>query len=139
MSSSSRNPGRRGERRSGFALLEFVAAFALLTLFLSAVLAALAMAMRNDRQAAFVTLAGLLARSKLAAAGVDFPLRPGTTAAAFPNGYGWRADVRSLGAVEIADGRRAAGYEVRVTVSRAPGAGPSVVLSGVELVPEAAR
>jgi type II secretory pathway pseudopilin PulG len=118
----------------GFILLEFLVAFSVLTVFLAAILTGLSVAIRSDHQAAFLTRATMLARAKLAAAGVDYPLRPGTTGAELDNGYVWRADVRTFRSIAAA-GRRIQGLSVEVTVSDPRSSGRrSVSLSSIEIV-----
>jgi type II secretory pathway pseudopilin PulG len=128
--------GRERRTEAGFTLLEFLVAFTLLTVVLTSLLAALFVAMRGDNQAAFVTLASSLARSKLAAAGVDFPLRPGATSAAFENGYVWQAVVQPYGTIEVGSGRRIDGFWVEVTIADPRSNGRrSLSLSSLEIVP----
>jgi hypothetical protein len=105
-----------------------------LTILLSAMLAALAVAIRGDHQAAFVTLGTALAKAKLAAAGVDYPLQPGAASGTFDNGYLWRAEVRRHGMIASGGERPIIGYRVEVTVSdpRANG-GRTVSLVSVEI------
>jgi type II secretory pathway pseudopilin PulG len=118
----------------GFVLLEFLVAFSVLTVILAAILTALSVAIRSDHQAAFLTRATMLARAKLAAAGVDYPLRPGTAGAELDNGYVWRADVRTFRSVAAA-GRRIQALSVEVTVSDPRASGRrSVSLSSIEIV-----
>ena len=127
-----RGSGPSGDR--GFILLEFLVAFSVLTVFLAAILTGLSVALRSDHQAAFLTRATVLARAKLAAAGVDYPLRPGTAGAELDNGYVWRADVRPFRSVAAA-GRRIQGLSVEVTVSDPRSSGRrSVSLSSIEIV-----
>lgn len=122
--------------QAGYTLLEFLVAFAILVVVLASLLTAFAVAMRGDRQASFLTFATLLARSKLASAGQDFPLRPGTTAARFDNGYEWRAVVRSYGAVRLGENRQVESLWVDVTVSDPASNGSrSVTLSSLEIAP----
>jgi type II secretory pathway pseudopilin PulG len=128
--------GRGRPAEAGFTLLEFLVAFTLLTVVLASLLAALFVAVRGDSQAAFVTLASSLARSKLAAAGVDFPLRPGVTSAAFENGYVWQAVVRPYGTIDIGSGRRIDGFWIEVTIADPRSNGRrSLSLSSLEIVP----
>jgi general secretion pathway protein I len=112
---------RRAE--GGYTLLEFLVAFTVLSLFLTAGLAAVAVALRSDQQAAFVTLATPLARAKLAAAGIDFPLRAGVARGQFGNGYLWRADVRNYRSAAMNRTGSIHAYWVEVTVAEASGAG----------------
>ncbi|KFC69668.1 General secretion pathway protein I [Bosea sp. LC85] len=139
MSRSSNNARREGasdNAQAGYTLLEFLVAFAILVVVLASLLTAFAVAMRGDRQASFLTFATLLARSKLASAGQDFPLRPGTTAARFDNGYEWRAVVRSYGSVRLGESRQAESLWVDVTVSDPASNGSrSLTLSSLEIAP----
>jgi len=109
----SASPAKSGE--AGFTLLEFLVAFAILTLFLGAALAGVAVAIHGDRQASFLTQATLLAQAKLASAGVDFPLDSGSVRGDLPNGYIWRADIRPYSPSPRHDSPTE-GYWVEVTV-----------------------
>jgi type II secretory pathway pseudopilin PulG len=126
--------GRKSRKEDGFTLLEFIAAFTILTLFLSAGLAAIAVAVRGDRQAVFLTQAAMLAKSKLGAAGIDFPLRPGMTSGRFDNGYVWQAEVRNYRTVAIDEDRRVAGLWVQVTVADPRSSARTFSLDSVEIV-----
>ena len=127
---------RRSGAQTGYILLEFLVAFAILTMFLASILAAAAVAVRSDRQATFLTRATLLAKSKLAAAGVDFPLRPGTAVADTGNGYEWRAVVRNFSAAGSNQDQLTMGLWVDVTVSDPRSNGSrSLTLSSIEIIP----
>ena len=106
----------RRNAQAGFTLLEFLVAFALLSAITSALLAAFAVAARGDHQAAFVTRATTLAKSKLAAIGVESPLQPGTLTGKFENGYPWRSDVRSDGVITSGGKQPIRAYWIEVTV-----------------------
>lgn len=97
----------------GFTLIETVASLAVFTIVASALLAGLLTALRRSEQANFTLIATELARSKLAAAGVDFPLVPGSASGAYANGFSWRAEVGALSATTQGG---AAFYDVRVTI-----------------------
>jgi general secretion pathway protein I len=126
------------DREAGFTLLEFLVAFALLTLFLGAALAGVAVAVRGDRQANFLTQATMLAQTKLASAGVEYPLGSGRTGGELSNGYVWQADMRRYGPVR-SRGSPAEGYWVEVTVADPRSNGSRAVsLATVVLVPGAA-
>lgn len=118
-------------RHDGFVMVEFLVAFTLLALFLAAIFAQLAVAIRGDHKAAFLSLATLLARSKLAEAGVLEPLAAGVATGTFPNGYRWRTVVRPHGRAE---GGPAAAYRIEVTIAEGadPG-GRSFTLEGIEI------
>jgi type II secretory pathway pseudopilin PulG len=71
---------RRGKalrRRGGFVLIEALAAFAILTMSLAALISGLSGAVRNDDRADFMLRATRLARSELEALGVESPPPPG--------------------------------------------------------------
>jgi type II secretory pathway pseudopilin PulG len=132
--SSSTNRFFSRDAQAGFALLEFLVAFTILTTFLAAMLSALTVAIRGDHQAAFLTLGTELAKAKLAAAGVDYPLQVGVVTGTFENGYRWRAQVRTQGVITAAGGRALAGYGLEVTVSDPRGNGRrSITLVGFEI------
>jgi general secretion pathway protein I len=118
-------------RQAGYALLEFVVAFTILSVFLATILAALSVALRSDKQAEFAMTAVSIAKSRLAAAGVEFPLRPGTTGSTLDNGYAWRATMRPYAAAVLETGLRIEGYWIEVTVSSH--AGRSLSLSAVKI------
>jgi prepilin-type N-terminal cleavage/methylation domain-containing protein len=101
----------------GFTLLELLVSLAILVLFLAVGLTALSVAMRGDRQAAFLTEATLIARSKIAAAGVDFPLRAGAAARGLEDGFPWSAEVEPYGSARLESGGLVRAFRVRVTVS----------------------
>ncbi|GEO17704.1 hypothetical protein [Microvirga aerophila] len=133
---SSLNRTQRGSeniKEGGFSLLEFLIAFTILTLFLTSGLMAVAVAIQGDRQANFLMLASMLAKSKLAAAGIDFPLRPGSTAGRFENGYAWQATVRNYRSIALDKDRRVLGFWVEVTVYEPRSTGRSFSLGSIEI------
>jgi hypothetical protein len=83
-----------GSHCAGFIMLEFLAAFVIFAAIVSAFLAALSAAIRADQQALFRTRAAMLAKSKLAAAGIEYPIRPGIADGRFDNGYVWRVEMQ---------------------------------------------
>lgn len=128
----------RRRAQDGFTLVEFLVAFTVLSLFLTAGLAAVAVALRGDQQAAFVTRATPLARAKLAAAGIDFPLRAGVVMGSFGNGYLWRAEVRSYRSAALNRVASIHAYWVEVTVAEPPGtAGRALSLATIAMAREA--
>jgi hypothetical protein len=116
-------------------VLEFLVAFSLLTVVLASFLAALGVALRNDRQAAFMIRASLLAKAKIAAAGIDYPLRVGTTGAIAESGYRWQAVVRSFIPPRGEGGVSVSAFWVEVTVSEPRAGGRSLTLASLEIVP----
>lgn len=107
-------PQRTGE--AGFTLLEFLVAFAILVAVASALMAAFAVAVRGDHQAAFTTRATLLARSRLATVGVETPLVPGVSTGRLANGTVWQVAIRPDRTVASGAGRAIGCYWVEVTV-----------------------
>ncbi len=98
-------------------MVEFLVAFTMLALFLAAIFAQLAVAIRGDHKAAFLSLATLLARSKLAEAGIERPLSAGGTGGTFPNGYRWRTVIAPHGRSEGGP----AAFRIEVTIAEAAG------------------
>jgi len=95
VSPSMTEPSRAaGNTCAGFIMLEFLAAFVIFAAIVSAFLAALSAAIRADQQALFRTRAAMLAKSKLAAAGIEYPIRPGIAEGRFDNGYVWRVEMQ---------------------------------------------
>ena len=122
-----------------FTLLEFLVAFAVLTLFLSTALAGIAVAMKSDQQAGFLMRATMIAQDRLASAGVDYPLRQGTTGGALANGYVWRAEIRRYGS-PLQRSPTLQGYWVEVTVADPHSNGSrEVSLATLVLAPAPAR
>ena len=134
MSLSSLKCLRSADRRraqDGYTLLEFLVAFTVLSLFLTAGLAAVAVALRADQQAAFVMRATPLARAKLAAVGFDFPLRIGVVTGSFGNGYLWRAEVRNYHSAALNNAVSIRAYWVEVTVAEPSAAGRVLSLATI--------
>jgi type II secretory pathway pseudopilin PulG len=128
------------QHEAGFTLLEFLVAFVVLALFLASILAGVSVAFRGDRQAAFLAMATVLAKSKLAAAGTDFPLRAGGTSENVENGLAWRATVHPYGGVALTQDRRVNAYWVEVTVTDPSSNGRrSMSLSAIEIRGETRR
>ncbi|MCC6890679.1 MAG: hypothetical protein IT536_19315 [Hyphomicrobiales bacterium] len=103
--------------RAGFALLEFLVAFTILAFFLASILVGVAVALRGDDRAEFMTFATTVAKSKLALAGIDFPLAPGVTNGRLGERVAWQAVVRPHGSIVLAPERVLRSYWVEVTVS----------------------
>jgi type II secretory pathway pseudopilin PulG len=131
---------RRRRRQAGYTALEFLVAFTVLSLFLTAGIAAVGVALRGDQQATFATLATALARTKLAAAGVDYPLRPGVATGVFTNGYLWRAEVRHFRSIATSESTQIRAFWVEVTVAApAPNNRRSLSLASVAMAPMVRR
>ncbi|MFY9628648.1 MAG: hypothetical protein WAK03_10940 [Methylocystis sp.] len=74
-----RRPGSLHRRVGGFVLIEALAAFAILTMSLAALMNGVFGAVLNDDRADFMLRATRIARSELDAIGVESPPRPGVT------------------------------------------------------------
>ncbi len=92
--SMTERPRTSGNSCAGFIMLEFLAAFVIFAAVVSAFLVALSTAIRADQQALFRMRAVMLAKSKLAAAGIEYPIRPGIAEGRFDNGYVWRVEMQ---------------------------------------------
>jgi type II secretory pathway pseudopilin PulG len=105
----------RAGATAGFTLLEFLVAFTMVSLFLSAVLAGLMVATRRDTQASFQSRATRLATVRLAIAEAEYG--PGTASGRSTDGLAWTTRVQSYGRVPLDGDRSANGYWVEVTVA----------------------
>ena len=83
-------PFQGKDSRSGFTLVEVIAALAILALCLSVLLGTISDALWHTSEAQAQAEAGSMARSLLAQAGGTVPLREGETAGRFDNGFRWR-------------------------------------------------
>jgi general secretion pathway protein I len=113
-----------GERRlgseagqAGFTLLEFLVAFAILTMFITSMLIGIGVALRGDDQAAFVLMATAAAKSKLASIAAEPSLRPGTSSGYTTDRLMWRTTIRPYGLVQVAPDRALKGYWIDVAIS----------------------
>ena len=88
---SARRTGRHGER--GFALLEIIVAFVILTLGLGAILTGIAFAVRSDDRTQAGRVALRVAQSRLEAAGITEPLVPGRREGHAANLFRWRETI----------------------------------------------
>jgi len=127
------NSGARGQEE-GFALLEFLASFAIFAMSLSALIVAFASAMRADRRSKFVSVATLQATSILNMAGSMLPLTVRRISGRFENGNEW-----VLISVPLADNRddrrsplEAFRIEARVSDSSSDDA-PPVIIRRIEV------
>lgn len=116
----------RPDRRSGFVLLETLAALSIFALLVGAIFVAVQTAARADAEARFKALAGVLARSALETAGVESTL-----------GDGRLGELRAAGLVVVVDGAcdrtgkeaaRLVGCWLTATASEREGAGRSLTL-----------
>ena len=105
-------------RQSGYTLIEVLVAFMILALALTVLLRIFSGGLRNVSVSSDYAIATLIAESRLAAAGIDVPLRPGETSGIEGERFEWTVSVQDYqpwpGYRSAAKGVDA--YRVRVTV-----------------------
>lgn len=80
----------------GFTLLEAIAAFVLLALFIGVLMSALSTSMRNTIRAEQASLAAQWAQSKLDLVGIGQKLEPGRTSDRFDDDFRWEMNVEEF-------------------------------------------
>ncbi len=121
--------------RRGFTLVEVLVALAVLTIALSGMMQIFSTGMRAAASAEARTIAVLLARSQLAAIGVETPLAAGDSEGEWDERFRWTASVSPYQDPGLGEAT-AAGvpHRVRVTVSwGGPRGGGSVTLTSLAL------
>jgi prepilin-type N-terminal cleavage/methylation domain-containing protein len=103
-------------RRQGFTLVEVVAAFAILSLVLIALLESISTASRGDFRAELLRQSLRLAKEKLETIGTSVPLEPGVSTGKFDNGLEWMVSIRPYAGWPIT--RRPSAYWVEIVVLR---------------------
>lgn len=78
----------------GFSLLEVLVAFVILALVLGVIMQIFSGGLRNASLASEYQQAVLLGQSKMAAVGIELPLRDGELSGDFEGGYRWQASIR---------------------------------------------
>ena len=105
-------------RQSGYTLIEVLVAFMILALALTVLLRIFSGGLRNVSVSSDYAIATLIAESRLAAAGIDVPLRPGETSGTEGERFEWTVSVQDYqpwpGYRSAAKGLDA--YRVTVTV-----------------------
>ena len=126
-----------GWYKHGFTLVEVLVALAILTIALSGLMQVFSTGMRATVAAEQRTVAVLLARSLLAAIGIEEPLQAGESSGEWDDGYRWTTVVSAEPAAQET-ARAQSPHHVSVTISWGEaGRGGSVSLEGLAL-PEAA-
>ena len=109
---------RFDRRQSGYTLIEVLVAFMILALALTVLLRIFSGGLRNVSVSSDYATATLIAESRLAAAGIDVPLRPGETSGTEGERFEWTVNVQDYqpwpGYRSAARGLEA--YRVTVTV-----------------------
>jgi type II secretory pathway pseudopilin PulG len=130
VSAPARQPDGRRHRRpdlprqGGFTLIEAIAAFVLLSLFLGILMSALSTAMRQTVRAEQESLAAQWAQSKLDLVGIGEKLETGDSNGRFDDAFEWRMTVEQYEPVRdeplvVAWGRGASEREAHFTTLRA--------------------
>jgi general secretion pathway protein I len=109
---------RFDRRQSGYTLIEVLVAFMILALALTVLLRIFSGGLRNVSVSSDYATATLIAESRLAAAGIDTPLRPGETSGTEGEQFAWTVSVQDY---QPRPGYRSAArgidaYRVTVTV-----------------------
>jgi len=81
-------------RQSGYTLIEVLVAFMILALALTVLLRIFSGGLRNVSVSSDYAIATLIAESRLAAAGIDVPLRPGETSGTEGERFEWTVSVQ---------------------------------------------
>jgi general secretion pathway protein I len=121
---------------SGFALVEVLAAFAILSLTLIILFRTIGDGARNMRYVSTKIEALHIAQSKLALAGHELLLQPGTIHGEAAEGYRWMMHITPYQQDGTAESSALRGYWVEVTVSHGadgPQNGPKVTLRTLKL------
>lgn len=105
-------------RQTGYTLIEVLVAFMILALALTVLMRIFSGGLRNVSVSSDYAMATLIAESRLAAAGIDVPLRPGETSGTEGERFQWTLNVQDYqprpGYRSAAQGVDA--YRVTVTV-----------------------
>jgi general secretion pathway protein I len=83
-----------GVRQSGYTLIEVLVAFMILALALTVLLRIFSGGLRNVSVSSDYATATLIAESRLAAAGIDIPLRSGETSGTEGERFAWTVSVQ---------------------------------------------
>jgi len=86
--------GQFATRQSGYTLIEVLVAFMILALALTVLLRIFSGGLRNVSVSSDYATATLIAESRLAAAGIDIPLRPGETSGTEGERFEWTVSVQ---------------------------------------------
>ncbi len=81
-------------RQSGYTLIEVLVAFMILALALTVLMRIFSGGLRNVSVSSDYAVATLIAESRLAAAGIDIPLRPGETSGTEGERFEWTVSVQ---------------------------------------------
>jgi hypothetical protein len=121
--------------RRGFTLLEALAAFAILALALSQLLAGVSGGARNESRADFLMRAARHGTSQLDTLGADGNIAIGESSGRYEDGLVWRLMVRQGRAVKGPTGAIiAASFPARLIIERPSGYADAFVLSTVKVI-----
>ncbi len=113
-----------GRQQGGFTLMETIVALVVFSSIFVALYKGLEKGGSSIRQASMEAAASTLARSRLASAGIEFPLRNGQVYTGEDDRFSWRMSIRRVGVPdgEFAAQSKAAAYWVNVEISWREGA-----------------
>jgi prepilin-type N-terminal cleavage/methylation domain-containing protein len=107
----------RGAREEGFTLVELLVSLAILAVALGVLFGAISDALDRTRKDRDDALAGSLAQSLLARAGIERSLRAEDLNGTYANGMRWRLSIAPYGSTDDAKAWPVAAFVVRATVS----------------------
>jgi general secretion pathway protein I len=113
-------------RQSGFTLVEVLAAFAILSIVLVALLESISTASRGDFRSELLRTSLRLAKEKLETIGTSVPLERGVSSGKFDNGLEWTISIRPYAGWPVTG--RPSAYWVEIEVLRRIDADNSVFL-----------
>lgn len=121
--------------RSGFTLVEALAAFAILTVVLSQLLTGVSGAARNESRADFLLRASREGQSQLEALGIEGAIQSGETNGRYEDGLEWTLTIEPRQILKGATGAPvAASYLARLVVYKAPAGKETLTLSTVKII-----
>ena len=124
---------------SGLTLLEVLVAFVILAVAITSVMQIFSTGLEGTRRAEAANLAALMAESKLAAVGVEIPLRAGKHDGAEADGFAWQIEIEPYreggGVGETEPALDALQVRVQVRWPGPRGATERLMLHSLRLVP----
>ncbi|ARN82218.1 prepilin-type N-terminal cleavage/methylation domain-containing protein [Methylocystis bryophila] len=125
-------------RRGGFTLIETLAAFAVLALAMSQLMATLSGGARNESRADFLLRASREGQSQLDAVGIEGPIAQGETTGAYDDGLLWNLRIDPYVTIKSLTGTgEVASFWLRLTIRRPgsqEGARESLTLTTLKII-----
>ncbi len=127
------------DAESGLTLLEVLVAFVILAVAITSVMQVFSTGLEGTRRAEAANLAALMAESKLAAVGVEIPLRAGRHGGTEANGFAWQIEIEPYreggGVGETEPALDALQVRIQVRWPGPRGATESLMLHSLRLAP----